>query len=97
MFWKIAKSNYILSLRHQATDTIFKLEALKAWYNLRGTDTVSGTDNSVEMVLLSFCKGVNFKRKEFAPKFFPFKVDPFLEEDRCTGKSTGSNKSYQPS
>ena len=38
-------------------------------------------------------KGVNSKRKEFAPKFFPFRVGPFSEGDCCRRKQTGSHKS----
>ena len=44
-------------------------------YTFRGND-------SVKIDFAPSCKGVYSKRKEFAPrgsKFFPFRVDPFLE------------------
>ena len=62
------------------------------WYTLKG-------GNSFKMGLPLFWNGVYSKRKEFAPlgsKFFPFRVDPFSEENLCSGKPTGSHKSYLP-
>ena len=55
--------------------------------------------NSVDIVLPTFWKGVNSKRKELAPKgsqFFPFRVDPSSEGAWCAGKQTGSHKSHLP-
>ena len=46
-----------------------------------------------------FYRGVFSKRKEFAPhgsKFFPSRVDPFLEGNWGTGKQTESHKSCLP-
>ena len=48
-------------------------------------DTLSGAEN-LSKLLSPFWKGIFSKRKEFAPngsKFFPFRVDPFSEENWC--------------
>ena len=51
-------------------------------------DTIPGAA-IVNTVFVSLLKGVNTKRKEFAPcgsKFFPFRADPFSEWDWWAGK-----------
>ena len=70
-----------------------------SYSNLRGLCAHSG-----EATLSScFChpseKRVYSKRKEFAPwgsKFFPFRVDPFLEVTWCPGNETGCHKCCRP-
>ena len=50
-------------------------------WNLWGMDTIREDD--CQNCFVSHLKGVYSKRKEFAPmgsKFFPFEVDPFVEE-----------------
>ena len=61
--------------------------------------TFSGKVTYEWIVCISFWKGAYSKRKEFAPKgskFFPFRVDPFLEGSRCPGKQAGNHKSCLP-
>ena len=51
------------------------------------------------MVLHHFSKEVYFKRKEFAPnrsKFFPFRVDPFLEGGLISRKAKRKLQKLSP-
>ena len=61
-------------------------------------DTLSGEITLSQLFCLPSDR-IYSKRKEFAPrvrKFFPFKVDPFLEGARNAGKITGSHESCFP-
>ena len=63
------------------TQNILTFYLLKRTRHLRRTATLSREVN-VKTILPLIRKGVYSKRKEFAPfgsKFFPFRVDPFLE------------------
>ena len=61
--------------------------------------TLSRGHNSDIFIFASFLKDVNSQRKEFAPprrKFFPLRVDLYLDRVCYSGKIIGSDKSCLP-
>ena len=66
---------------------------------LRGMNTLSGETTLSKLFCLPSEKGSTLKGKNLLPigsKFFPFRVDPFLEGAWCTENQIGTHKSYLP-
>ena len=53
-------------------------------------ETIIGTSCLLTCIPVPFWKGIYSKRKEFVPivsKFFPFRIDPFSEGNKCNSDS----------
>ena len=60
---------------------------------LRGMDTLSEETILFKLFSLLSKKGSTLKGHTLLP-FFPFRVDPFSEGDKCTGRKRGSHVKF---
>ena len=77
--------------------TVLRFLHLPDWF--KGNRYTFKGSNSFKIVWFPSEKESTLKGTNLLPgesKFFPFKVDPFLEENVFAEKQTGSRKSYLP-